>query len=267
MRQLLHHLRTRAAAPEEEDHRGRHGSEEQARAPELAARDQGKRGVLIQVRIHAHRHSGVLHAKEEQERGAPEHTARRGRCQRPRVQETGHRPRLQPQQRWRGQPRQGDRNVQLQEDDRALAPGRLPQHYRRLFLQRLRDMERDPPWLDAGQAEQAEGVPTGAGKGSCDSVHRTKGAPPHTEASAAVVRAVKATTAAALRPLYPGGARPKHPASIALAAAASPLGASKKKRCQMCPRKKDFKTHTVCRGCNKYICKGCSLVYCNMCAS
>ena len=133
---------------------------------------------LIQVHIHAHGHSGVLRAKEEQECGAPEHTARRGRCQLPRGQETGHRPGLQPQQRWRGQPRQGDRNIQLQEDDCALAPGRLLQHYRRLFLHRLRDMEGDPPWLDGGQAEQAEGVPTGAGKGSCDSVHRTKGVPP-----------------------------------------------------------------------------------------
>ena len=43
---------------------------------------------------------------------------------------------------------------------------------RRLFLQRL-DMERDPPWLDAGQAEQAEGVPRGAGKGSRDSSPRS----------------------------------------------------------------------------------------------
>ena len=101
-----------------------------------------------------------------------------GRRQRPRGQETGHRPELQPQQRWRGQPRQGDRNVQLQEDDHALASGCLPQHSRGLFLQRLCDMERDPPWLDARQAEQAEGVPTGAGKGSRDSVHRMKGAHP-----------------------------------------------------------------------------------------
>ena len=46
---------------------------------------------------------------------------------------------------------------------------------------------------------------------------------PRTEASAAVVKAVKATTTAAQRALYPGGARPKHPASIALAAAA-PFG-------------------------------------------
>ena len=72
---------------------------------------------------------------------------------------------------------------------------------------------------------------------------------PHTEAS----------TAAALRQLYPGGARPKRPSSIAPAAAA-PLRVSKRKRCQMCPRKNSD------RGCNKYICKGCSLVYCNMCA-
>ena len=66
------------------------------------------------------------------------------------------------------------------------------------------------------------------------------------EASAAVVRAVKATTAAALRQLYPGGARPKRPSSIAQAAAAAPLRASKRKRCQMCPRKKDLKT--LCAG-------------------
>ena len=71
--QLLHLLRTRVAAPGEEDHRGRHGSEEQARAPDRAARGQGKRGVIIQVRIHVHRHSDVLHAKEKQERGTPEH--------------------------------------------------------------------------------------------------------------------------------------------------------------------------------------------------
>ena len=89
---------------------------------------------------------------------------------------------------------------------------------------------------------------------------------PRTKASAAVVRAVKATTAATQRALYPGGARPKRPASIALAAAA-PLRVSKRKRCQMCPRKKDCKTHTVCRRCNKYICKDCSLVYCPTCVS
>ena len=31
------------------------------RAPDRAVRVQGKRGVLLHVRIHAHRHSGVLH--------------------------------------------------------------------------------------------------------------------------------------------------------------------------------------------------------------
>ena len=61
--------------PGEENHRGRHGSEEQARAPACGS---GKRGVLIQVCIHAHRQ----HPKEKQEHGAPEHAAR----------ETGHRP-------------------------------------------------------------------------------------------------------------------------------------------------------------------------------
>ena len=152
------------------------GDGEADREADRTAHGQGKRGVLIQVRIHAHRHSGVLHPKEKTECGAPEDAARGDRRQRLRGQETGHRPGLQPQQRCRGQPWQGDRNVQLQEDDCALAPGRLPQHSQRLFLQRLRDMEIDQPRLDARPAEQART----AGKASRDSVHRMKGAhPPH----------------------------------------------------------------------------------------
>ena len=43
--------------------------------------------------------------------------------------------------------------------------------------------------------------------------------------------------------------------------------ASKRKRCQICPPKKDCKTHTVCRRCKKYICKGCALAYCPTCAN
>ncbi|KAJ7984140.1 hypothetical protein DPEC_G00364240 [Dallia pectoralis] len=43
--------------------------------------------------------------------------------------------------------------------------------------------------------------------------------------------------------------------------------ASKRKRCQMCPSKKDRKTHTVCSRCNKYICKDCSRAYCTACAN
>ncbi|CAB1435294.1 unnamed protein product [Pleuronectes platessa] len=37
------------------------------------ARGRGKRGALIHIRIHVHRHSDVLHPKEKQQRGAPEH--------------------------------------------------------------------------------------------------------------------------------------------------------------------------------------------------
>ncbi|XP_047194924.1 zinc finger protein 16-like isoform X2 [Hippoglossus stenolepis] len=127
---------------------------------------------------------------------------------------------------------------------------------------------------------------------------------PRTEASAAVVKTVKAAAAARraldhdhdhdhddddTRPERPAAplalalqrpVRPAAPLALALqqqperpasslalvAAAAAPLGASKRKRCQICPTKKDCKTHTVCRGCNRYICKGCSLVYCPTCA-
>ncbi|KAI4810060.1 hypothetical protein KUCAC02_018910 [Chaenocephalus aceratus] len=33
--------------------------------------------------------------------------------------------------------------------------------------------------------------------------------------------------------------------------------ASKRKRCQICPSKKDRKTHAVCCGCGRYVCKSC----------
>ncbi|XP_038553198.1 piggyBac transposable element-derived protein 4-like [Micropterus salmoides] len=41
--------------------------------------------------------------------------------------------------------------------------------------------------------------------------------------------------------------------------------ASKRKRCQICPAKKDSKTFTTCRGCSKYVCRSCALPYCPSC--
>ncbi|KAI4797393.1 hypothetical protein KUCAC02_025122 [Chaenocephalus aceratus] len=38
--------------------------------------------------------------------------------------------------------------------------------------------------------------------------------------------------------------------------------ASKRKRCQICPSKKDRKTHAVCCGCGRYVCKSCAIAYC-----
>ncbi|KAI4814434.1 hypothetical protein KUCAC02_003630 [Chaenocephalus aceratus] len=43
--------------------------------------------------------------------------------------------------------------------------------------------------------------------------------------------------------------------------------ASKRKRCQICPSKKDRKTHAVCCGCGRYVCKSCALDYCPACAA
>ncbi|XP_042178792.1 uncharacterized protein LOC121846651 [Oncorhynchus tshawytscha] len=79
----------------------------------------------------------VLPGKEKPERAASEHAAHRGPSQRSPRQEAGPRPRLQLQQGRRGQPGQGGRHVQLQTDDCPLAPGRLPQHPRRVLLQSL----------------------------------------------------------------------------------------------------------------------------------
>ncbi|KAE8277130.1 hypothetical protein D5F01_LYC25059 [Larimichthys crocea] len=65
---------------------------------------------------------------------------------------------------------------------------------------------------------------------------------------------------------------PPPPSSSAAAATSTtpvnpPLPASKRKRCQVCPSKKDCKTQNVCRGCEKYICRGCALLYCPACAN
>ncbi|XP_062864356.1 uncharacterized protein LOC134326079 isoform X3 [Trichomycterus rosablanca] len=77
---------------------------------------------------------------------------------------------------------------------------------------------------------------------------------PHTEALAAVVKAIQSAGAPD---------QPEDPATTAT----SPARASKRKRCQFCPQKKDCKTHTVCCRCKKYFCKGCALAYCPPCAN
>nr|XP_046210847.1 piggyBac transposable element-derived protein 4-like [Oncorhynchus gorbuscha] len=85
---------------------------------------------------------------------------------------------------------------------------------------------------------------------------------PRTEAASALVKVLQSATAAPPEQQCQG---------LAAGTAAAPLvapatGASKRKRCQLCPPKKDSKTHTVCCRCKKYICKGCSHAYCHTCA-
>ena len=46
---------------------------------------------------------------------------------------------------------------------------------------------------------------------------------------------------------------------------AEPRVPSKRKRCQLCAKKKDRKTHTVCGGCQRYICRSCTRSYCADC--
>lgn len=77
---------------------------------------------------------------------------------------------------------------------------------------------------------------------------------PRTEASAGVVKAIQSAGAPD---------KPEDPATTAT----SPARASKRKRCQFCPQKKDRKTHTVCCRFKIYICKGCALAYCATCAN
>ena len=77
---------------------------------------------------------------------------------------------------------------------------------------------------------------------------------PRTEASAAVVKALQTTTSGDL-PEDSGGGD----------AASSTAAATKRKRCQFCLPRKDCKTQTVCRRCQRYICKNCTLAYCPAC--
>ncbi|XP_064867074.1 piggyBac transposable element-derived protein 4-like [Oncorhynchus nerka] len=80
---------------------------------------------------------------------------------------------------------------------------------------------------------------------------------PRTQAASALVKVLQSATAEARPPAREQAAGP---------AAAAPPVASKRKRCQLCPPKKDAKTHTTCCRCKKYICKGCSHAYCHTCA-
>ncbi|XP_045074426.1 piggyBac transposable element-derived protein 4-like, partial [Coregonus clupeaformis] len=88
---------------------------------------------------------------------------------------------------------------------------------------------------------------------------------PRTEASAALVKAVQRATYRDQPRRDHAPAAPDHAAPPAQAP--NPAQPSKRKRCQVCPTKKDCKTHTVCTRCNKYICKGCSHPYCPTCSN
>ncbi|XP_034385702.1 uncharacterized protein LOC117728888 [Cyclopterus lumpus] len=85
---------------------------------------------------------------------------------------------------------------------------------------------------------------------------------PRTEASAAFVKAARRARAHRDGPEDPDGVAAAETEVVPRGAA------SNRKRCQICPSKKDSKTYTVCNGCNKYICKGCSLAlpFCPTCA-
>lgn len=80
---------------------------------------------------------------------------------------------------------------------------------------------------------------------------------PRTEAASALVKILRSATAAPDQQRQEPAVDPR---------AAPALGASKRKRCQLCPPKKDSKTHTVCCRCKRYICKGCSHAYCRTCS-
>lgn len=82
---------------------------------------------------------------------------------------------------------------------------------------------------------------------------------PRTEASAAVVKSIQRARSCD---------QPEDPAALApTGPATAPGGASKRKRCHICPPKKDCKRHTMCCRCKKYICKGFALAYYPTCAN
>ena len=85
---------------------------------------------------------------------------------------------------------------------------------------------------------------------------------PRTEAASALVKVLQSAMAACDQQC-------EEPATGTAAAplAAPATGACKRKKCQLCPPKKDSKTHTVCCRCKIYICNGCSHAYCHTCAA
>ncbi|KAJ8001201.1 hypothetical protein DPEC_G00190420 [Dallia pectoralis] len=145
----------------------------------------------------------------------------------------------------------------------VLAPGRIPQHPRRVLVQRLRDLARGPPRLDARQAQQEARVPGAPGQVAREAAHRKARHPAaHGSVRGGHEKALCGTPPDdVLSPDAPG------PSAPAPEAPAPDTRASKRKRSQMCPSKKDCKTHTVCCRCNKYICKHCSRAYFSACAN
>ncbi|CAB4059854.1 unnamed protein product [Lepeophtheirus salmonis] len=152
---------------------------------------------------------------------------------------------LQSKQRRCGQSRHGNWSIQLQKDDCPLAMFHNiidissynafviwreinltwmshKSHKRRVFLEQLGKA------LVAPLIERRKNVP-------------------RTEASAQIVKAFQ--SAGLLD-------RPDEQAST------STFKASKRKRCQFCPKEKDNKTNNTCFKCNKYKGKGCSSSYC-----
>lgn len=107
-------------------------------------------------------------------------------------------------------------------------------------------MERNKPYLDKQNKRRVFLVQLG--KALIYPLIKRREHVPCTEAPAAVVKAVQRVH--------------DQPEELA-----SPAGASKRKRCQFCPQKKDCKTHTVCCRCKMYICKGCALAYFLTCAN
>ncbi|XP_067115864.1 piggyBac transposable element-derived protein 4-like [Osmerus mordax] len=96
---------------------------------------------------------------------------------------------------------------------------------------------------------------------------------PHTAAAAAVVRGLRTASCRGPPPQrQPEEADDDDDEAPAAASSAGPSSSppvtscvSKRKRCQVCPVKKDNKTTTVCRRCKKYVCRACSHVYCPTC--
>ncbi|CAB4065594.1 unnamed protein product [Lepeophtheirus salmonis] len=78
-------------------------------------------------------------------------------------------------------------------------------------------------------------------------IERSKNVP-RTEASAQIVKS------------FPSAGLPDRPDDQA---STSTFKASKRKRCQFCPKEKGNNTNNTCFKCNKCICKGCSLSYCS----
>ncbi|KAE8277773.1 hypothetical protein D5F01_LYC24208 [Larimichthys crocea] len=279
-----------AAPTRKEQHIARHDQKEQTRATGRPARAPRETGPLLQVRLHTRHRSGLVSGQEKQERAAAQHVPHSDRGRRRPAAARDNKPAvILDYNSNKGGVDNLDKVVATYSCRRMTARWPLAVFHNILDVSSYNAFviwrELNPDWLP-GKRNKRRVFLEQLGKALVAPLIERRTRLPRAEAAAAVVKTHRlaaggggggggggcsgsggVTATPALPPPPPPPPPPSAAAATSTAPVNPPLPASKRKRCQVCPSKKDCKTHNVCRGCEKYICRGCALLYCPACAN